>query len=305
MKTQSAAAPLIYKAVRAGQRRNPEKKLIARIIDAERPRKSLNAEKAYVRLLSRFGVAVPSKAEARDRHLSFEKMMRKVRAVMIKARPKSKTVQNAKLLTVAPNAQAAFPFCLPLASSCEAGGHGNGCDARQALLKLQNRSNGLGGWVGVLAIPDVPPLTGSLFYTVDIPQPGWLNAIAEVSLTGTISCRSDMWTDCGELPTVYGDAKLLLSVIIHTDPPVRKDMLIQEVHSKPFPGVVSTFNADMNVVIAGADVASQTLLIEVQANLWAFGRSDYGYAILDFASEGFGIQVPEMCFAFFPDGPIQ
>jgi hypothetical protein len=174
------------------------------------------------------------------------------------------------------------------------------CNAEQGIIKLRNQSSGLGGAIGWEAVPSIPPLTGSLFYVVKPPIDGTLSCIAEVSLTGMITCIDNItWGDGSELPNVYANAKLVLRLIAWNSNAFQ-EQVIQTVHSQGYPGNIATFNDDVYVVIVNTPCLPNQVLIELRAELYAEGVSDYASADVDFESGGFGIRMAAMCFSFAP-----
>ena len=291
----------VRRVIKAARQRSLGKAALMKIVDVAK-QSAAPAASLRKKYLEEIGISLPTKAEARACRVAFDRLMRKVRLAFRSPRL-PRELPDWSEAAFDREGPVGFPFCFSSAIDCQVAGS-NSCSVSQATLKLRDRSNGLGGEAGIGAIPNIPSVTGSMFYALEVPSEGLLTSIAQVSFTGIVSCRSDAYFTWGEeLPTVYGKARLTLRLLIHQSGTVKEEMLIQEVHSKPFPGEISTFNDDVYVLIAMTSVAAGPVVAEVQADLWALGRSDYGFAELDFATGHFGIRVPAMCFNFTPHPP--
>ncbi len=211
----------------------------------------------------------------------------------------------------------ALPACLSTATRCEApasepaagwleGGRSL-CSAAEALLRLYHGSEGLGGSLGVEAIPAIPPVSGSLFYAFVPPSNGYLSVAAEVSLTGTINAFTTLESVFGELPTIYADASLTLRVTLYQGASAQStEMKVDSRHSAAYPGNLSVFANDLYVVPATVPLGTMDpVVVQVEAELYAFGRSDDGHAEIDFSNVTPGgqeaqILVPVLCLGLTP-----
>ncbi len=304
----------VEEIMKTANQRYAEKARITQLLDESARAQRLSAEDVERRYLAYLGKEAPRREMAHGKREAFAALMARLKdAIPTMPRP---SPSHLGCLQPAPSGDdaLALPTCLSSATSCsvpqvpQSGTEWASCQANEARLRLRHGSNGLGGSLGLEAIPTVASMTGSLYYAFVPPSDGLLGVTAEVALTGTIACRSDQyWAWGDELPTIYGDATLTLRVLVHQHRgSSQQQMVVETLHSAPYPGKVSWFSDDVYVVGFITGIAAEApVVVEVQAELYAFGRSDDGHAEVDFYSrDDFGIKVPALCLGLTPFAPI-
>lgn len=198
-----------------------------------------------------------------------------------------------------------FPICFTSAMRCEVPESPDlSCELSPARLRLRNDSQGLGGHFGILAIPTIPPVTGELWYGFEPPESGIASVMAQVSLRGGIYAYAVTGSSILDLlPTVYGEAKLVLRLSVHQADIVHRspDLVFGPIRNKGQPQGIY-FDDDIYVMALQAGVRGQEpVSIQVGAELHAFGRSTWGSGHAGFnhgRRNEDGISVPVLCVGF-------
>jgi len=196
-----------------------------------------------------------------------------------------------------------FPVCFFPADSCDPPGR-SVCDASQAAIYLSHYSSGLGGWLGIDAFPEVQTVTGSLFYGFMPPFGGSLAVIAEILVAGEMLLITETDSPLLDLLwSVEADARLTFRVSVHQSGIIQsKEETVASLHCGAGSVRGRIFRDDLFVVTHYAQILeNEPVTIQVSADLYARGRSEWGKALLAFQQIWGGIRIPELCLYLTPN----
>lgn len=213
-----------------------------------------------------------------------------------KHRPRANLLPIYTLVTPSGDDAVPFPLCLetPDTGTFSPPDAGFFATVPDAAMSVGAGSNGVGGYLGILASAWAPPVTGSLWYSFMPPSGGTLAVIAGVSLTGEMTAWSDAdtWTDglasafSGLFPTIFADAVTTLVVRVHQDgiPTQSLSMEVAHVHCDAGGADAVHFNDDLYGGVLYAQIVDGVpVVIELGVELTVQGQSDFAFAGISIA----------------------
>jgi len=198
-----------------------------------------------------------------------------------------------------------FPVCFFPADTCDGAPAPNQCDAAHALLTMFHDSTGLGGKFGILAFPQVPSITSSLWYGFMPPFGGALNVLAQVLVTGLMGVYTTFDSPLASLLDIGAEARLTLRLSVHQGKTIQstESVVVSMDCSGSSTLRYHPFVDDLFVLTLYSQVQDdEPVAIQVSADLYAAGRSDYGHGFLNFNTFfDDGILVPALCLFLAPN----
>jgi len=204
-----------------------------------------------------------------------------------------------------------FPLCLFPAQDCSYSTPNpalpHSCNPGKAEMNLSFHSHEVGGLLGILATPWVPPVSGSLWYGVIPPIGGTLAVIAQVIVSGYMYVRAESYSPIiNLLPSLKADALARLVVRTHQvggTGTQATSQVIGETHCGGGETDGHTWVEDLFVSVLYSQVLPDLpVAIEVSVELEGQGRSTFGYSDIGLEGSGSlpGVRVAALCLNLTP-----